>query len=100
MTPLEAQVHKDPELYLIRIDRDDIHIDNGNLIYASFVAGNHKGCARFHGAQCNWVGGTPEHDRIFKLCDEIADRIMEIHRINNSDKADHVKEEKKQQDQP
>ncbi len=51
-------------------------IEQKNLQYADFPPTH-------HGLQCNYVGGTPEHDKITLLCKQVVDIMKEIDSINN-----------------
>ena len=51
-------------------------IEQENLIYSD--------CSpTHHGMQCNFVGGTKEHDEIMSLCDQITALIKKVDEINS-----------------
>jgi len=67
--------------YLIRkhklSGRWNFDIENENLVYSD--------CSpTHHGLQCNFVGGTPQYDKIMSLCEKLSKIIKEIDEINNS----------------
>lgn len=49
-------------------------IDSPNLVFCD--SPTHSG------AQCNFVGGTEEHDKVQDLCRQIADLFIELHKLN------------------
>ncbi len=55
-------------------------IDNKNLVYSQnlSISGKH-----FHGLQCSLSGEDEKHEKIQKLCSQIAKLLIEVHKLNN-----------------
>ena len=64
--------------YNIRVWKNkSIDIESDDLIYATLGD-------KYHGLQCNHIGGTEKHEQIMERCSKIVDLFKEIEELNQA----------------